>query len=154
MTTIDGYECVARVFLEDRERLRGGLELDLLSAADVSEFLAFECPRHSIGGARGLVAKLRPLLVYLHVTGLISTPLRWAVPGVADLQGRSLPRALEPRAVAGLLARCDRRRTVGRRDYAILVLLVRLGLRSSEVAAMRLEGIDWRGGEILVRGNV
>jgi integrase len=53
-----------------------------------------------------------------------------------------------------LLARCDRRRTVGRRDYAILVLLVRLGLRSSEVAAMRLEGIDWRGGEILVRGNV
>ena len=153
MTTIAGYECIARVFLEDRERRRGGLELDLMSAADVSEFLAFECRRQSVGGARGLVAKLRPLLMYLHVTGLISTPLRWAVPGVADLQGRSLPRALEPEVVAAMLASCDRRRTVGRRDYAILLLLVRLGLRSSEVAAMRLQDIDWRAGEVLVRGK-
>ena len=153
MTTVDGYECIARVFLEDRERRRGQLELDLLSAADVSSYLAFECQRQSIGGARGLVAKLRPLLVYLHVTRLISTPLRWAVPGVADLQGRSLPRALAPTAVASLLASCDRRRTVGRRDYAILLLLVRLGLRSSEVAAMRLDDVDWRAGEILVRGK-
>ena len=153
MTTIDGYECIARVFLEDRERRRGELELDLLSAADVSGYLAFECQRQSIGGARGLVAKLRPLLVYLHVKGLISTPLRWALPGVADLQGRSLPWALEPTAVASLLASCDRRRTVGRRDYAILLLLVRLGLRSSEVAAMRLHDVDWRAGEILVRGK-
>jgi site-specific recombinase XerD len=152
-STIDGYERVARVFLEDRERRRGGLELDQLSTGDVSAFLAFECPRRSISGARGVVAKLRPLLVYLHVTGLISTPLRWAVPGVADLQGRSLPRALEPAAVAGLLASCDRRRTAGRRDYAILLLLARLGLRGGEVAAMRLEDVDWRAGEILVRGK-
>jgi site-specific recombinase XerD len=54
-TTIAGYECIARVFLEDRERRRGGLELDRLSAADVSEFLAVECQRQSVGGARGLV---------------------------------------------------------------------------------------------------
>jgi integrase/recombinase XerD len=153
MTTVDGYVCIARVFLEDRERRRDQLELELLSAADVSAYLALECQRQSIGGARGLVAKLRPLLVYLHVKGLISTPLRWALPGVADLQGRSLPRALEPTAVASLLASCDRRRTVGRRDYAILLLLVRLGLRSSEVAAMRLDDVDWRAGAILVRGK-
>jgi integrase/recombinase XerD len=93
------------------------------------------------------------LLAYLHVTGLVAAPLRWAVPGVADLRGRSLPRALEPEAVAALLASCDRRRTVGRRDYAIVFLLVRLGLRAGEVAPMRLGDIDWRAGEILVRGK-
>jgi len=55
--------------------------------------------------------------------------------------------------VAGLLAGCDRRRTVGRRDYAILLLLVRLGLRGGEVAAMQLDDLDWRSGELLVRGK-
>jgi integrase len=91
--------------------------------------------------------------VYLHVEGLIVPPLRWAVPKVADMRGLAIPRALEPDAVARLLASCDRDREVGRRDYAILLLLVRLGLRSGEVAAMRLEDIDWRAGEILVRGK-
>jgi integrase/recombinase XerD len=150
--TIGKYERVARLFLEERERI-DGLALERLTAADVSEFLARECPRRSISGARTLVAKLRPLLRYLHVAGLISTPLRWAVPGVADLRDRSLPRGLEPAAVRRLLASCDRRRTTGCRDYAILLLLVRLGLRGGEVAAMRLEDVDWRRGEILVRGK-
>jgi len=152
-TTIAGYECVARVFLEHRVRRCGGLELERLSAADVSEFVAFECQRLTDGGARGVVAKLRPFLVYLHVTERIATPLRWAVPKVADMRGRAMPRALEPEAVAKLLASCDRRRAVGCRDYAIVLLLVRLGLRSIEVAAMLLEDIDWRAGEILVRGK-
>ena len=130
-----------------------GLELELLSAADVSEFVAFECRRLTDGAARGQVAKLRPFLVYLQVTGRIATPLRWAVPKVADMRGRAMPRALEPEAVARLLASCDRRRAVGCRDYAIVLLLVRLGLRSVEVAAMQLDDIDWRAGEILARGK-
>jgi len=75
------------------------------------------------------------------------------VPGVADLRDRSLPRGVEPWVVARLLAGCDRRRTVGRRDYAILLLLVRLGLRAGEVAAIQLDDLDWRAGEILVRGK-
>lgn len=119
----------------------------------MSEFVAFECRRLTDGAARGQVAKLRPFLVYLHVTGRIGTPLRWAVPKVADMRGRAMPRALEPEAVAKLLASCDRRRVVGCRDYAIVLLLVRLGLRSVEVAAMKLDDIDWRAGEILVRGK-
>jgi integrase/recombinase XerD len=152
-TTIAGYECVARVFLEHLVRRRGGLELERLAAADVSEFVAFECQRLTDGAARGQVAKLRPFLVYLHVTARIDTPLRWAVPKVADMRGRAMPHALEPEAVAKLLASCDRQRTVGCRDYAIVLLLVRLGLRSIEVAAMQLDDIDWRAGEILVRGK-
>jgi integrase len=93
------------------------------------------------------------LLRYLHVAGLISAPLVWAVPSVADLRDRSLPRGLERAAVRRLLASCDRRRLVGRRDYAILLLLSRLGLRAGEVAGMRLDDVDWRRGELLVRGK-
>ena len=119
----------------------------------MSGFLARECPRRSVAGARALVAGLRPLLRYLHVAGLVGAPRVWAVPGVADLRDRSLPRGVEPRVVAGLLASCDRRRTVGRRDYAILLLLVRLGLRAGEVAVIQLDDLDWRAGEILVRGK-
>jgi len=61
----------------------------------------------------------------------------WAVPSVADLRDRTLPRGLEPPAVRKLLASCDRRRTIGRRDYAIVLLLCRLGLRRGEVAAIQ-----------------
>jgi site-specific recombinase XerD len=148
-STVTGYERVARLFLEQQQPGR----LEWLSAADVSGFLARECPRRSVAGARELVAGLRPLLRYLHVAGLVGAPLMWAVPGVADLRDRSLPRGVEPQAVARLLASCDRRRTVGRRDYAILLLLVRLGLRAGEVAAMQIDDLDWRAGEILVRGK-
>ncbi len=86
---------------------------------------------------------LRPFLRYLHVAGLIRAPLQWAVPGVADLRDRSLPRGLEPAAVKRLLASCDHRTLVGRRDYAVLLLLSRLGLRAGEVAALTLEDLDW-----------
>jgi integrase/recombinase XerD len=147
--TVAGYERVARLFLEQQQPGR----LESLRAVDVSGFLARECPRRSVSGARELVAGLRPLLRYLHVVGLVGAPLMWAVPGVADLRDRSLPRGVEPQVVARLLAGCDRRRAVGRRDYAILLLLVRLGLRAGEVAAMQLEDLDWRAGEILVRGK-
>jgi integrase/recombinase XerD len=147
--TVVGYERVAELFLEEQQPGR----LESLTTADVSAFLARECPRRSVSGARDLVFRLRSLLRYLHVAGLIGSPLVWAVPGVADLRDRSLPRGLEPDVVARLLAGCDRRRTVGRRDYAILLLLVRLGLRAGEVAAMQLEDLDWRTGEVLIRGK-
>ena len=129
------------------------MELGQLTAADVSEFLARESRRLNVGGMRGLVSKLRPFLVFLHVTGRIAGPLRWAVPRVADTNGRLLPRAVDRETVAALLASCDRCRTGGRRDYAMLLLLARLGLRCGEVAALQLEDIDWRAGELLVRGK-
>ena len=93
--------------------------LEWLTAADVSGFLARECPRRSVSGARELVAGLRPLLRYLHVAGLIGTPLVWAVPGVADLRDRSLPRGVEPQVVsrpAGQLRPAADGRTAGLRD--------------------------------------
>jgi site-specific recombinase XerD len=150
--TIKRYERVARLFLGERAQ-GGSLDLERLTAADVTEFLVRECPKRSVPGARELAQSLRPLLRYLYVAGVIGTPLRWAVPRVADLRDRSLPRGLDSVAVRKLLCSCDRRSTVGRRDYAVLLLMVRLGLRAGEVAALKLGDVDWRRGEIVVRGK-
>jgi len=151
-TVLDAYGPAARLFLAGWETA-AGLGLVRLSAADVSSFLARECPQRSLSGARDLVCALRALLRYLHLAGLIEKPLVWAVPSVADLRDRTLPRGLEPAVVGKLLASCDRRRRIGRRDFAILLLLARLGLRAGEVAAIGLDDVDWRDGLLLVRGK-
>jgi integrase/recombinase XerD len=151
-TVLDVYGPTARLFPAGREG-PDGLGLGRLCAADVSSFLARECPGRSVTGARDLVCALRSLLRYLHLAGLIQAPLAWAVPSVADLRDRTLPRGLDPPAVRKLLASCDRRTLAGLRDYAILLVLTRLGLRAGEVAGLRLDDIDWRHGELLVRGK-
>jgi len=150
--TICHYERVAGLFLADRET-PDGVELERLAARDVSAFLARECPNRTVSGARDLVMRLRSLLRYLYVAGVIELPLQHAVPGVAYRRDHGLPRGLPPSAVARLMASCDRRRTIGRRDHAVLLLLCRLGLRASEVAAIQLEDIDWHRGEFQVHGK-
>jgi integrase/recombinase XerD len=151
-TVLDAYGPAARLFLAGREG-PDGLGLERLCAADVSSFLARECPGRSVTGARDLACALRSLLRYLHLAGLIEAPLAWVVPSVADLRDRTLPRGLDTRAVNRLLASCDRRTLAGRRDYAILLLLARLGLRAGEVAGLQLGDVDWRRGELLIRGK-
>jgi site-specific recombinase XerD len=148
--TIGDYERVARLFLSQLGE--AGLGVERLTTADVTGFVARECPRRSVASARYLVCGLRSLLRYLHIVGVVPVSLVGAVPGVAARR-RKLPRALEPVVVARLLASCDRRRTVGRREYAILLLLARLGLRAGEVAALQLDDVDWRAGSMLVRGK-
>ena len=123
-TVRDAYLPAARLFLAGREG-PDGLGLARLSAADVSMFLVAECAKRSVTGARDLASALRSFLRFLHLAGLVDAPLMWAVPSVADVRDRTLPRGLEPAAVCELLASCDRRRTVGRRDYAIVLLLAR-----------------------------
>jgi site-specific recombinase XerD len=152
-STIKNYERTARIFLEDRVARIGGLGLDRLTAADVTGFLARECPRRSVPAARDLAARLRQLLRYLHVAGLIEVPLVWAVPPVADLRGRSLPKAVAPEVITTLLSSCDLELVIGRRDFAVLLLLSRLGLRAGEVATIGLDDVGWRAGELLVHGK-
>ena len=72
---------------------------------------------------------------------------------MAHWQQATVPRYISSEEVQRVLKACDRRTTIGRRDYAILLLLARLGLRAGEVVALQLDDIDWRGGEILVRGK-
>lgn len=149
--TVADYQRIARLFLE--QTLAGGeIAYGQLTAGEVTAFLARECPVRPVASAKYLVCGLRSLLRYLHLVGVTSVSLADAVPGVAAAAQR-IPRAVAPAIVARLLAGCDRRRTVGRRDYAILLLLSRLGLRAGEIAALRLDDVDWRAGELLVRGK-
>ena len=93
------------------------------------------------------------LLRYLRIAAMISTPLGPAVPKVARRRRGAPPSGLTAAELARLLASCDRRRGVGRRDHAILILFARLGLRAGEVAALTLDDIDWRHGELIIRGK-
>ena len=152
-STVRNYVWVARVFLAWRETTTGALELERLDAAAVSEFVLEQASRSCVGTAKCVVTRLRVLLRFLHLEGEIELALAGAVPSVAGWRLAGLIKALDTRSVARLLASCDRRTRVGRRDFAIVVLLVRLGLRAGEVAALELGDVDWRAGEILVRGK-
>jgi len=99
------------------------------------------------------VIALRSLLGFLHVAGHVAQPLGVVVPRVAGWGLRSLPRKVGAEVVSALLASCDRSTALGRRDYAILLVLSRLGLRNGEVARLELGDVDWQSGQILVRGK-
>jgi integrase/recombinase XerD len=152
-SSVRNYVNVARVFFSDREMVAGGLALEELDGAAVSEFVLREARRCSVGSAKCMVTRLRSLLRFLYVEGDIDRDLAGAVPRVASWRLASLVKALDAQSVARLLGSCDPRSNVGGRDFAVLMLLSRLGLRAREVAAIRLEDIDWRAGEIMVRGK-
>jgi integrase/recombinase XerD len=150
--TIRGYVKMVRPFLAGRVGC-GGLDLEHLSAGDVSAFLVGVSREGRGSSVKLIVTALRSLLGFLHVEGVLEESLSGSVPSVACWRLAGLPSALEADEVRRLLAGCDRRTANGRRDFAIVTLLVRLGLRSSEVAALELDDVDWWAGEILVRGK-
>ncbi|HSH75855.1 MAG TPA: site-specific integrase [Longimicrobiales bacterium] len=150
--TVRGYLDVAGLFLKTQPPVPG-LELDELTASEIIEFVVAECRHRSTASARHVVNGLRALLRYCYLEGITAPPLAEAVPAVAGWRLSTLPRAIEPVEVAALLRSCDRRTMFGRRDFAVLSMLVRLGLRVGEVAGLLLHDIDWRSGEFLVRGK-
>src|SRR5260370_19630149 len=90
-----------------------------------------------------MVSALRSFLRFLHVEGVSTGPLAQAVPSYASWRAAGLPKALTPEQVRRLLGSCDRRSAKGRRDYAVLVLLSRPGLRAGEGAGLALEAFAW-----------
>lgn len=150
--TVRGYVDIVRPFLVGHVRADGS-GLERLTAGDVSAYLVSACPGRSQTSAKLLVTGLRSLLGFLHVEGVLPESLAGAVPSATGWRLAGLPRALEPGEARRLLASCDRRTRAGRRDFAILTLLARLGLRRGEVAALRLDDLDWRAGEIVIRGK-
>ncbi len=151
--TVISYRSVAARFLDGRSPAHG-VDLGELTAGEVSAFVAAECGRRrSVGSVNNVVTALRALLRFLHVQGHTATSLATAVPTAPGWRGGGMPRALAAGQVARLLASCDRRTAAGRRDYAILVMLTRLGLRAGEVATLAVDDVDWRAGEILIPGK-
>lgn len=124
-----------------------------MTGADLNAFLLRECVRVSAGSAKGRVAELRSLMRFLHLRGLTPLRLGTAVPPVGGWRLATVPPTMAAADVQQLLDHCPREGVVGIRDYAILMLLARLGLRSIEVARLQLDDFDWRLGEIAIRGK-
>src|ERR1019366_993203 len=151
-STVRARVDVARQFLAPR--VTGGrLDLRTLAAPDVTGFLLARARLRTTGAVKAMASPLRCLLRFLFVAGLVPCDRAGAVPAAASPRLASLPAGADPATVAALLASCDRSRPVGQRDFAILALLARLGLRAGEVAALRLDDIDWRAGTVVIRGK-
>jgi integrase/recombinase XerD len=156
--TADRNSVIARVFLDvvlpvGSGQCGGELALLELTATEVVAFVVRESAVRSVGSAKLMISGLRSFLRFLHVTGRLLGPLDVAVPGVAGWRGGSLPQVVSAGQVSAMLASCDRRRAGGRRDFAILMLLSRLGMRAGEVGALDLADFDWASGELIVRGK-
>jgi site-specific recombinase XerD len=150
--TARGYMDAVRPFVAGR--LRGEvLDVAGVTAADVIAFVLVVCSGRAPGSAKLIVCALRSLLGWLHLTGTVPVSLAGAVPSVAGWRLSNLPKGLEPGQLRKLLVSCDRRTPTGRRDYAIMLLLSRLGLRAGEVARLGLDDIDWRRGELAILGK-
>jgi site-specific recombinase XerD len=146
-----GYVDLVRPFVAARVDAAGVDDL-AVTAGDVTAFLVAESRRLAPKTAQRLASALRSLLRFWHLDGVITNSLVDTVPKVAN-RCAGLPRGLEPADVEALLASCDLGRVDGLRDVAMLALLARLGLRAGEVAGLLLEDIDWRRGEVTIRGK-
>jgi site-specific recombinase XerD len=150
--TVAHRRLVARRFLSERFG-SGPLVLSRLRAPDVTTFVQRHASDHGPAHAKHLVTGVRLFLRYLHYKGQIDADLSLAVPTVAGWALSTVPKHLPAADVRRLLHHCDRTTPLGRRNYAILLLLARLGLRAGEVVRLNLEDIDWENGRITVYGK-
>ena len=148
--TIVGYVAHARWFLEGlgRDGVVG------LSAADVTGAVLRKAQSGvSVAAAQYFVSGLRAFLRFYFLEGLVEADLSQAALVVRGRRASLLPRGISRADARALLDSCDRRRALGRRDYALIILLLRLGLRRGEIARLTLEDIDWRAGELVIHGK-
>ena len=150
-STIMSYTQIVIQFLKDR--FGNTIRVKELRRHDVHHFIIRHLKTSNRGQAQRAVKALRSFLRFLHQCNKIAIDLSAAVPGVAYWRMSQLPRSLPPNQIKQLLASCDRTTPLGQRDYAILLLMARLGLRAGEVAKMTLDDLDWVPGEIVVRGK-
>ncbi len=150
--TIINYVPFIRSFLQDRFG-SARVTLSRLCASDVVRFVQRQTPRLHKKTAKLMTTALRSFLQYARYLGEVTLDLAAAVPIVANWSMTSIPRAISAEHVRQLLASIDRRTAVGLRDYAILLLLARLGLRSGEVVSLELDDIDWNLGQVNVCGK-
>jgi integrase/recombinase XerD len=144
-------ELVRRLLGQGSEQCSTGHEG--IGAEQISAFMMSEARRVCTKTLQMTATALRSFLRFLFRQGLIATDFANSVPAARSWALAALPRYLPPEQVEQLLESCDRTTSIGRRDYAILLLLARLGLRATEVVALTLDDIDWRAGEFLVRGK-
>jgi Phage integrase family len=131
----------------------GAGDLGKISQEGVTRYIERHARDWSPASGKGMCWSLRAFLRYLHYSGLNPLALAGCVPSIRRWKLASLPTYLSAAQVQKVLDGCDRTTALGRRDYAILMMLARLGLRAGEVATLTLDDIDWRSGEMLVRAK-
>lgn len=151
--TIDHYVFFIRRFLAACFSNEKPLQLSMLCAADIVGFVQDQAKCLHLKRAKVMTTALRSFLRYARYRGNIKIDLAAAVPTVANWTMTSIPRAISAEHVQAILTSCNRQTAVGCRDYAILLLLARLGLRASEIVALELEDINWEAGFLKVRGK-
>jgi integrase/recombinase XerD len=147
--TVDAYVSDVRRFLA----YRGGNDLGELTAAEVSRAVLGQVADRSPASVRRFGCALRSFLRYCYLAGLVEHDLSAAALPVSGRRRSLLPQGITAMQAKALLGACDRRRATGRRDYAVIVLMLRLGLRASEVATLQLDNLDWRTGQVTVHGK-
>ncbi|MCA1678894.1 MAG: tyrosine-type recombinase/integrase, partial [Actinobacteria bacterium] len=148
--TVVGYLASARRFLDGLSPDRG---LAGLTAGQVTAAVLGHSRVVSVSAAQNFVSALRSFLRFCFIEGLVESDLSQAALLVRGRRSSTLPRGISRADARALLGACDRRSALGRRDYAVIIMLLRLGLRRGEVAALRLGDIDWRAGEIVIHGK-
>jgi site-specific recombinase XerD len=131
----------------------GDDDLGKISQEDVIRYIERHAQDWSPGTGKAMCWSLRAFLRYLHHRGLNPRPLAGCVPSMRRWRLATLPTYLSAAQVQKALDGCDRATAMGRRDYAILMMLAKLGLRADEVATLTLDDIDWRAGEMTVRAK-
>ncbi|MBA2471945.1 MAG: tyrosine-type recombinase/integrase [Pseudonocardiales bacterium] len=149
-STALAYVLRARRFLAGRDPEVG---LAGLTAADVSGAVLGEASAGSVGSTQFFVVALRAFLRFCFIQGLVPADLSAAALTMTGRRRPGLPKGISRAEAMALLGSCDRRRSAGLRDYAVLVILLRLGLRAGEVAALTLDDLEWRAGELVVHGK-
>jgi site-specific recombinase XerD len=151
-STLAKYLPIMRQFLTVRFG-NGLISLKELSLDDITQFILRHAQACSRRRAQLLVTVLRSFLRFVYQKGQTPTDLSTCVPTVANWSLSELPIFLRPEDIERLLQSCDKSSIIGQRDYAVLLLLARLGLRAGEVVHMVLEDIDWEAGELIIRGK-
>jgi len=128
-------------------------DLGRISQESVIRYIERHARDWSAGSGKAMCWSLRAFLRYLHHKGLNPLALAGCVPSIRQWKLASLPTYLSTAQVQKVLHGCDRATAMGRRDYAILMMLAKLGLRADEVATLTLDDVDWRSGEMLVRAK-
>jgi site-specific recombinase XerD len=124
-----------------------------LCSQDIDRFLLRHARERTPKAAQLMVTSVRSFLRFLFRYGETKSDLSSAVPTVAAWRLSEVPKYIKPEEVESLLDSCDRTTTVGRRNYSILLLIARLGLRAGEIVGLELEDINWRASELTVRGK-
>ena len=150
--TGDRYWDFIQQFLMERFR-RGSICIRKLVPDDISNFVLRHARSDNPGVAKLMVTALRSFCRFLFRSGETKRDLAGALPSVATWRLAELPKYVETHEVERVIQACDRGTSVGRRDYALLLLLARLGLRASEVVSLKLDDIDWRAGVLTVHGK-